>query len=117
MSDEALDKRVLRRLVEVPETLSRNQNYHSFDNPAGRRLLRIAARLRSLIETLKSPAATARWRADGAEFLITIDDAASGVHRETRLDADAFEILRENEDARAALGDASSNWNVEVRTC
>lgn len=116
MIEEPLDTRVLRRLVESPETLSRNQNFHAFDNAAGRRLLRLAARLRSLIAALRSPAATVRWYPVDREFVITIDDTSTGVHRETRLDHVAFSVLRENAEARRALGEPSDEPRAPLRT-
>jgi hypothetical protein len=104
MSEETLEKRVLRRLVYQPESLSRNQNFHAFDSDDGRRVLRLAARIRSLRVALRSAVSKVSCLSVGADFLITIDDPEAGVHRETLLTPDAFAILFEDRDSLAAIG-------------
>lgn len=101
MTEESLERRVLRRLVFHPETLSRNQNFHAFDSDDGRRVLRLAARLRSLLQAIRDPAVVAVCSDDGDQLRIVIDDPATGVHRETILSRDAFAILVEDDAARA----------------
>ena len=103
MSDESLEKRILRRLVYHPETMSRNQNYHAFDSDDGRRVLRLAARIRSLRDALRSSVIQAECLRVASGYLITIDDPDTGVHRETLLSPDAYAVLVEESESLAAL--------------
>ncbi|MFT6399068.1 MAG: hypothetical protein ACJAYU_003831 [Bradymonadia bacterium] len=103
MTEESLERRVLRRLVFQPETLSRNQNFHAFDSADGRRVLRLAARIRSLLRAITSPNTEVVCLLDGPQPRVLIDDPDTGVQRETLLSEDAFAVLIEDERAREVL--------------
>lgn len=108
MTEESLERRVLRRLVFQPETFSRNQNFHAFDSDDGRRLLRLAARLRSLRCAIGSATTSVTCTRSAEQTLIVIDDSETGVHRETLLSDDAYAILLEDEAVRFILLDKSA---------
>lgn len=108
MSEESLEKRILRRLVYHPESMSRNQNFHAFDSDDGRRIRRLAARIRSLQAAFRSPNARVSYQRSGEEHRITIDDSETGVHRETFLSPDAYAVLIEDSESLAALSGTNS---------
>jgi hypothetical protein len=100
--------------VYQPESLSRNQNFHAFDSDDGRRVLRLAARIRSLHKALRSSAAKVSCERVGGDYQITIDDPDTGVHRETLLGPAAFEVLVEEPKSQAALGAVESGAELRA---
>ena len=45
---DAFVRRLVERLLEPSEPLSRNRHFHTFETPEGRRALKLARRLRGI---------------------------------------------------------------------
>lgn len=50
-----LEQQLLRRLLDDPERLSRNRNFHSYQDPTVKRTARLSRVFRSLCEDLVDP--------------------------------------------------------------
>lgn len=101
---DEFERRLLRRLVFRPESLSRNRNFDAFDDPTLRRLRRTARHLRSVIDELRTvPVRHVSADPDGAEgWTLTVVRPRESATREVRLSADEFDLLAEHP-AGAAL--------------
>ncbi len=102
-----LERKLIRRLVYAPETMSRNRNFHAFDEPWTRAARRTAALLRSLRTAVHAEHTSVELVAAPAEeagelpaWDVVISDQKSGIHRRARVSGAELEILCE--DARCA---------------
>ena len=91
-------RKVLRRLVFRPETLSRNKYFSAFDEPQMRRLRRSAKHLRSVLDALVTtpleqvslaPLDDERWE-------ICIESPATHARRTLRVSGDELGLLCEH---------------------
>ena len=100
-------RRLVERLLDPRQPLSRNRHFHTFDNVHGRKALRISRRLRALSTELVGCA-----KAGGRARVIDRDD---GLRVEVRLerlkatraamlDAGEYELLQRLPGVREALG-------------
>jgi hypothetical protein len=91
------ERALLRRLVFEPETLPRNRNFHTFEDPAAARVRRIAAHLRSLRKAATAPGAMIRVRTcpDG-RWELSIEDPTSRLKRRAWITEDERDVLRED---------------------
>jgi len=102
-------RRLVERLFEPGQPLSRNRHFHTFENPEGRKALRIRRRLVDLQEAMAS------CQRDGGTVTVerTVDEdgvetvalqlKGPGTSRTTYLEADEFELLQRLPGVAAAL--------------
>lgn len=106
-------RRLVERLFEPGQPLSRNRHFHTFENAEGRKALRIRRRLLSLQDALAScvndgGAVRVDRRVDeaGAET-IALQLQGPGGLRTTYLEADEFELLQRLPGVTESLAGAS----------
>ena len=92
-------RRLVERLFDPAQPLSRNRHFHTFDNDEGRRALRIWKRLTGLRADMKACAAeggTSRIETsqnDDGEVVIALRLERLRSSRTTRLEAAEYELL------------------------
>lgn len=107
----------VRRLVELLQEpgrpLSRNRHFHTFDNPEGRRALRVHRRLQALAHDLTTLEArggeatlTRQVQGDGDDDF-QLELRASDGRRLARLERDELELLRRLPGVARALPDST----------
>ncbi len=107
--------RLVRRLCDESQPLSRNRHFHAFHSAEGRRALRISRRLKSLQRDLLAcleAGRSARYRTieveDGAQRIELRLERTHGFSI-ARLHPAEFELLQELPGVRAALGSAAGD--------
>jgi len=92
-------RRLVERLFDPGQPLSRNRHFHVFDNPEGRKALRVSARLKTLQRDVKAclsargPDAVRVRRVEGG-YEVELDLTHLGGRRVAKLDEAELEILR-----------------------
>jgi len=101
-------RRLVERLFDPGKPLSRNKHFHVFDNPEGRKALRVSARLETLQHDVRRCLAAhgpkgvrVHRTADG--FELELDLRHLGGRRVAKLDEAELEILRGFEGLHEAL--------------
>jgi hypothetical protein len=108
-------RRLIQRLLEPGQPLSRNRHFHTFNNPDGKRALRISRRLKALQKSI-----VACREHGGTTQLVRLeatDDSDGAARIEIRLESikghhvaylgeDELELLAELPGVRDALEDA-----------
>lgn len=93
-------RRLVERLFEPGSPLSRNRHFHTFENPEGRRALKIRRRLLALEQAVADCRAQGgaprveRREADDGAVTVALHLHAGGVSRTTWLEEDEFELLQ-----------------------
>lgn len=102
-------RRLIQRLQDPSEPLSRNRHFHTFDNPDGRYALRMARRLKALQREILACTReghrarfSRRLEADGGWRIELSLDRVHG-RRTSWLAHDEFELLAELPGVREAL--------------
>jgi hypothetical protein len=107
---DAFVRRLIERLHDPSQPLSRNRHFHTFASPEGRRALATSRRLKSLQRDILACArqgqpATVEHRLDAAgEVEIQLQFAAILGKRSSRLRGAEFELLRALPGVVEALG-------------
>ena len=92
-------RRLVERLFDPAQPLSRNRHFHTFDNPEGRRALRISRRLKALqrdIEACQRAGGSAKVRHgedQAGEMIVEVRLEQLKTSRVTVLDQVEFELL------------------------
>ncbi len=92
-----LEQRLIRRLIDDPSSMSRNRNFHTFDDPAFARARRIARHLRSIRSAVLAAGegCVRIVRAGGAWSIRVLSPEAECV-RDSFLADEEFDVLRED---------------------
>jgi len=103
-------RRLVERLFDPAQPLSRNRHFHTFDNAEGRRALRISRRLKALqrdIEACHRAGGSARVRHGEQDGEVTVEVRLERLKtsRVTVLDAIEFELLCRLNGVREALAE------------
>ncbi len=112
---DAFVLRLVRRLCDHTQPLSRNRHFHAFHSPEGRRALRISRRLKSLQRDILACAhegRAARFRPlpeEGGELRIELTLERVRGYRISLLAAAEFELLQDLPGVRSALESAVRN--------
>ncbi|MEW5737337.1 MAG: hypothetical protein AB1938_00335 [Myxococcota bacterium] len=102
-------RRLVERLVEPGHPLSRNRHFHTFENPEGKRALRIRRRLEALRAALDDCRGTGKTprvrRTTDEDGVVTVELRLEGSQgtRTTFLEEDEFELLQRLPGVRDAL--------------
>ncbi|HCF58685.1 MAG TPA: hypothetical protein DFS52_11920 [Myxococcales bacterium] len=102
-------QRLVALLCDSEVRLSRNRHFSTFDNPDGRRALRISRELRSLARDIVAqaeagnPVRIERVEENGALVRVLVDIAQLKARRTAFLSPEEFEILLSDENVREAL--------------
>jgi hypothetical protein len=100
-----LEARLLRRLLDDPERLSRNRNFHSYQDAAVRRTARLSRVLRSLRDDLLRDdlgEIAVREHAEGGQLVVEL--GWPGRSRTTFVTEDELAALLEDDDVARVLG-------------
>ncbi len=109
ISMDAFVRRLVRRLCEPSQPLSRNRHFHAFHSPEGRRALRISRRLKSLQRDILACAdegrATSfhRFADKDGERQVELRLERPGGFSLSLLHEDEFELLLDLPGVRSAL--------------
>jgi hypothetical protein len=110
---DAFVRRLVERLLEPSEPLSRNRHFHTFETPEGRRALRLAKRLRGLaadvqrcVERGSPPEVRTDARAEEVRIALHFDALAA--RRTAYLSPEEYALLRRVPGMTDALGELRS---------
>ncbi len=106
-------RRLVERLFDPAQPLSRNRHFHTFDNVEGRAALRVSRRLKALQRDLATCARaggtsqvhTSRGEGDAVKVELRLDSLKA--HRVTLLEEAEFELLCRLPGVREALEDTA----------
>lgn len=99
-----LERKLIRRLVFAPETLSRNRNFHAFQDPKARAARRTAGLLRSLRDALLNDETECSLEEHGADWVVVVHEPETGLERRSHLKGAELAILCEDPKCAARLG-------------
>jgi hypothetical protein len=108
---DAFVRRLVERLLEPSQPLSRNRHFHTFETPEGRRALKLARRLRGLARDVRRCAergSPPEVRRDGSaeEVRIALHFDALAARRTAYLSPEEYALLRRVQGMAEALGEA-----------
>jgi hypothetical protein len=107
---DAFVRRLIERLHDPSQPLSRNRHFHTFESPEGRRALATSRRLKSLQRDILrcaeqgQPAKVAHLTHADGEVEVQLEFRAVRGKRSARLRGAEFELLRALPGVREALG-------------
>ncbi len=110
---DAFMMRLVRRLCDHSQPLSRNRHFHAFHSPEGRRALQISRRLKSLQRDILACAREGRaarlrqLQDEEGELRVELKLERIGGFRVSLLHAAEFELLQDLPGVRSALAEAS----------
>lgn len=105
-----LERKLIRRLIFEPESMSRNRNFHAFSDPLAAHARRRAIWLRSVLGAFNGDDTVqvdATW--DNSRLAVTMRDNSRELTRTSYLTADELEILREDAEFERFLCQLSSD--------
>jgi len=110
---DAFVRRLVERLLEPSEPLSRNRHFHTFETPEGRRALKLARRLRGLARdvqrcTERGSPPDVRTDAGADEVRIALHFDALAARRTAYLSPEEYALLRRVEGMATVLGEPGS---------
>lgn len=93
-SVDALDKKLLLRLLKSPEKLSRNKNFQLFNDARTRRVRRIARHLQSIQDMIEGADVEALGvQRTPEQVILTFEDTTRNARRQARLSYDEWDVL------------------------
>jgi hypothetical protein len=107
---DAFVRRLVERLLEPSEPLSRNRHFHTFETPEGRRALKLARRLRALARdvrrcTERGAPPEVRTDAGAEEVRIALEFDALAARRTAYLSPEEYALLRRVPGMAEVLGE------------
>ena len=114
---DAFIRRLVKRLCDESQPLSRNRHFHAFDSPEGRQALKLSRRLKSLQRDLLSCLEEGRRvglrssEDDRGERRIELRLERARGYRVSMLRRAEFELLQDLPGVRAALESAAAAWS------
>lgn len=107
-------RRLIQRLSEPSQPLTRNRHFHTFDNPEGRYALQLLRRLKALQKRILEGVETGRgssvaFREDDSPRRVELKVPCLNGHHIARLDDDELALLMELPGVRAALEPAPAS--------
>ena len=100
-----LQRKLVRRLVFEPHTLSRNRNFHAFEHEDAREARKVAARLRTIRTSLRRDTNEVTLSYDGdGNAVVRVIDAERALRRTSTLTADELDVLCLDPRCAARLG-------------
>jgi hypothetical protein len=110
---DAFVLRLVRRLCEPSQPLSRNRHFHAFSSPEGRRALKISRRLKSLRRDILACADEGRdahfrrFADEDGQRRVELTLERAGGFRQSLLQEAEFDLLQDLPGVRSALEAAS----------
>ncbi|MFN7133529.1 MAG: hypothetical protein ACK4N5_15740 [Myxococcales bacterium] len=106
---KAFVHRLVARLLDREQPLSRNRHFHAFDNPDGRKALKISRQLRSLARDIVEQERSGKplrvvCERDGAELVrVQLDFLMLKATRTAFLSPQEFDLLMRDHEVRAVI--------------